>query len=138
MTSTRTDSAGSPPHTPVVPQPKPTPLLGNLPDLDAQKGVFGLVDLAAQYGPIYRLTLRGNEMVVVSTQALVDELCDERGSTRCCTDRCSRPGTSPATGCSPHGPTSRTGKRRTASLCRRSGRRRCAACSTGWSTSPSS
>jgi cytochrome P450/NADPH-cytochrome P450 reductase len=40
--------------------------------------VFALVDLAAQYGPIYRLTLRGNEMVVVSTQALVDELCDER------------------------------------------------------------
>ncbi|GAA0943035.1 bifunctional cytochrome P450/NADPH--P450 reductase [Actinocorallia libanotica] len=60
-----------------IPQPKPLPVLGNLPDLDAEKGVFGLVELAERYGPIYRLELLGEDMVVIGSQELVDELCDE-------------------------------------------------------------
>jgi cytochrome P450/NADPH-cytochrome P450 reductase len=63
--------------TAVIPQPRPRPLVGNLPDLDAEKGIWGLVDLAREYGPIYRLELLGREMVVVGSQELVDELCDE-------------------------------------------------------------
>lgn len=67
----------TPPTTP-IPQPKPTPLLGNLPDLDAERGIFGVVDLAKEYGPIYRLVLGARNYVIVSSQALVNELCDER------------------------------------------------------------
>lgn len=61
-----------------IPQPRPRPLVGNLPDLDAEKGIFGLMELAEEYGPIYRLRLLNNELTVVSSQALVDELCDEK------------------------------------------------------------
>ncbi|MEV1286588.1 cytochrome P450 [Micromonospora sp. NPDC049679] len=60
-----------------IPQPKPTPLVGNLPDLDSEKGVLGLVELAGEYGPIYRLQMPGRDMIVISSQELVDELCDE-------------------------------------------------------------
>ncbi len=60
-----------------IPQPRPRLLLGNLPDLDAAKGIFGLMELAREHGPIYRLELPGGELVVVSSQELVDELCDE-------------------------------------------------------------
>jgi cytochrome P450 / NADPH-cytochrome P450 reductase len=61
-----------------IPQPHPTPLLGNLPDVDAEKGVLGLMELAREYGEIYRLELPGADIVVVGSQELVDELCDER------------------------------------------------------------
>ncbi|MEQ3553935.1 cytochrome P450 [Pseudonocardia nematodicida] len=60
-----------------IPQPRPRPVVGNLPDLDAEKGIFGLMELADTYGPIYRLDVPGGRLVVVSSQELVDELCDE-------------------------------------------------------------
>ncbi len=60
-----------------IPQPRPRPLLGNLPDVDPEKGIFGLMELAETYGPIYRLEMLGNELVIVSSRELVDELCDE-------------------------------------------------------------
>src|SRR5690349_8535160 len=61
-----------------IPQPRPTPVLGNLPDVDAEKGVLGLMELAREHGPIFRLDLPGADLVVVSSQELVNELCDER------------------------------------------------------------
>ncbi|GAB2656003.1 bifunctional P-450/NADPH--P450 reductase [Saccharopolyspora gloriosae] len=60
-----------------IPQPKPKPIVGNLPELDADKGVFRFVELAEQYGPIFRLQLLNRKLVVVQSQELVDELCDE-------------------------------------------------------------
>ncbi|WP_243790306.1 bifunctional cytochrome P450/NADPH--P450 reductase [Saccharopolyspora gloriosae] len=60
-----------------IPQPKPKPIVGNLPDLDGDKGVFGFVELAEEYGPIYRLQLLNRKLIVVQSQELVDELCDE-------------------------------------------------------------
>lgn len=60
-----------------IPQPRTVPLIGNLPDLDADKGVLGLMELAQQHGPIFKLALPGRELVVVSSRELVDELCDE-------------------------------------------------------------
>jgi cytochrome P450/NADPH-cytochrome P450 reductase len=53
------------------------PVLGNLRDLDPEKGILGLMDLAREYGPIYRLQMPGADVVVVGSQELVDELCDE-------------------------------------------------------------
>ena len=60
-----------------VPQPRPVPLLGNLPDLDADKGILGLMELADRLGPIYRLELPGEDLLVLGSQELVDEVCDE-------------------------------------------------------------
>ncbi|GAA5134781.1 bifunctional cytochrome P450/NADPH--P450 reductase [Pseudonocardia adelaidensis] len=60
-----------------IPQPHPTPLVGNLPDMDPRGTVQGLMRLAAEHGPIYRLDLPGTALVVVGGQELAHELCDE-------------------------------------------------------------
>lgn len=62
-----------------IPGPKPAPLVGNVPDLDVRIPVQSMMKLARSYGPIYRLQFPGGrEAVVVSSQELVNELCDER------------------------------------------------------------
>ena len=63
--------------TDLIPQPKPTPILGNLPDLANPDGVLHLMELAKELGPIYKLALPTDDLLVVSTQELVNELCDE-------------------------------------------------------------
>jgi cytochrome P450 / NADPH-cytochrome P450 reductase len=67
-------------HTPLatIPQPKLDPLLKNLKDLDPNEPVQGLMRLARTYGPIFRLSFPERDMIVVSSQELVNELCDER------------------------------------------------------------
>jgi cytochrome P450/NADPH-cytochrome P450 reductase len=60
-----------------IPQPKPEPLLGNLREMDLKSPIQGLMRLAQTYGPIFALDLPGRRMVVVSSQALVHEVCDE-------------------------------------------------------------
>ncbi|MEJ3655218.1 cytochrome P450 [Actinomycetes bacterium KLBMP 9759] len=60
-----------------IPQPKPLPLLGNLRDLDREKGIFNLMELSREHGPIYKLRVPGRDLLVVTSQELVDELCDE-------------------------------------------------------------
>src|SRR6266700_5827925 len=62
----------------IIPQPKPDPLLKNLKDMDPNGPVQGLMQLARTYGPIYRLSLPERDMIVVSSQELVNELCDEK------------------------------------------------------------
>lgn len=61
-----------------IPQPKPNKLLGNLPDLNPDSPVMGMMELAKKYGPIFKLELPGREMLVISSQELVNELCDEQ------------------------------------------------------------
>jgi cytochrome P450 / NADPH-cytochrome P450 reductase len=61
-----------------IPQPPAHLLVGNLFDLRTGSLFERLTALAREYGPIYRLELPGgNSRVVVSSAALVDELCDE-------------------------------------------------------------
>lgn len=60
-----------------IPQPDPRLLLANLPDLDSEAPVQGLMNLARQHGPIYKLDVLGRTLVIVSSQALVNEVCDE-------------------------------------------------------------
>ncbi len=50
-----------------IPTAQPTTLLGAL----------GLVDLAREHGGLFRLQAPGRDLLVVSSQELVDELCDE-------------------------------------------------------------
>jgi cytochrome P450/NADPH-cytochrome P450 reductase len=61
-----------------IPQPKPDPILKNLKDLDPKGPVQGLMRLARIFGPIFRLSFADSDMLVVSSQALVNELCDEK------------------------------------------------------------
>ena len=61
-----------------IPQPRTDPLLGNLRDIDASAPVQGFMRLGRTHGPIYRLDVLGRSLVFVSSQELVDELCDER------------------------------------------------------------
>ena len=61
-----------------IPQPPGHLLIGNLLDLDASHPIESLMDLARRYGPIFRIELPGRgSRVIVSSHALVDELCDE-------------------------------------------------------------
>lgn len=73
MTSPSSNSSSSIP----IPQPPTKPVVGNLPDIDASKGVLGLVDVAEEYGPIVRIEVFNRNMVAVSSQELVNEVCDE-------------------------------------------------------------
>lgn len=60
-----------------IPQPPPKPLVGNLPDIDTSKGVLGMVEVAERYGPIVRFQIFNRSVVAVSSQRLVNEVCDE-------------------------------------------------------------
>ena len=60
-----------------IPQPRPWPIVGNVPDLDGEAPMQSLMRLAREYGPFFRITLPGRELLVVSSHALVEELCDE-------------------------------------------------------------
>jgi cytochrome P450 / NADPH-cytochrome P450 reductase len=61
-----------------IPQPPEKLLLGNLLALSATTPVQDMVRLAREYGPIYRLTMRGRVVLVVSGHELVDELSNEK------------------------------------------------------------
>jgi cytochrome P450 / NADPH-cytochrome P450 reductase len=62
-----------------VPGPRAWPFIGNF--LDLRQGEFPLMalnTLADQYGPIYRIVgPLGSKRLIVSSQKLVNELCDE-------------------------------------------------------------
>jgi cytochrome P450 / NADPH-cytochrome P450 reductase len=61
----------------VIPQPKPLPLVGNLPDIDTQMPLQSLMRLARIHGPIFRLSLGGRLLTFLGSQELVNEVCDE-------------------------------------------------------------
>jgi len=63
---------------PLFPEPKgKLPGLGHSRLIDAAAPVQSLLALSKELGEIYRLQLPGGNLVVVSSQRLVDELCDE-------------------------------------------------------------
>ncbi|KAL7810380.1 cytochrome P450 [Trichoderma gracile] len=60
-----------------IPEPPGLPLLGNLGEF-SQNPIADIIRLADTYGEIYRLHLGTRPAVFVSTQALVNECCDEK------------------------------------------------------------
>ncbi|WP_339277719.1 bifunctional cytochrome P450/NADPH--P450 reductase [Paenibacillus sp. FSL W8-0426] len=60
-----------------VPQPKTFGPLGNLPQLNFEEPVQSLVQLAGEYGPIFRMELPGRSELYISGHELVAEVCDE-------------------------------------------------------------
>ena len=60
-----------------IPQPPPTFLLGNVRDIDTDYPIGSLVHLAATYGEIYQVVLLGQRQIVVSSQKIVAEICND-------------------------------------------------------------
>lgn len=52
-------------------------MLGNLPDIDRKRMTLSLLKLADIYGPIFKLNVLSQNVIVVSSQALTSEICDE-------------------------------------------------------------
>lgn len=61
-----------------IPSPPGLPFLGNLLDIAFDDVPTNALDrLADQYGPIYKITVRGVERIVIADCDLFEELCDE-------------------------------------------------------------
>ena len=60
-----------------LPGPKGVPVLGNLFDLDLQNPLQSVIKLAADYGPIFKLSTLNSTRVIVSGRDLVNEVCDD-------------------------------------------------------------
>ncbi|WP_343527009.1 cytochrome P450 [Sphingomonas sp.] len=60
-----------------IPQPKGYPLIGNIAELDPKAPVQSLMRLAREHGSLFRIEMFGRGLVIVGSQALTEELCDE-------------------------------------------------------------
>jgi cytochrome P450/NADPH-cytochrome P450 reductase len=61
-----------------IPEPPGFPIIGNIAEIDKELPMRSFDELATKYGEIYRLRFPGRTMVLVSTHALVNEVCDEK------------------------------------------------------------
>lgn len=60
-----------------IPQPPTVPVVGNLTSLDLDDPSRSLAQLTSCYGPIYKLSVPGQDMIIVSSWKLVNEACDD-------------------------------------------------------------
>jgi len=65
------------PRTEAIPQPKGDPFIGNIRSIDGDAPIQGFMRLAQIHGPIYQLDFFGAPLIIVSSQQLVNEVCDE-------------------------------------------------------------
>jgi cytochrome P450/NADPH-cytochrome P450 reductase len=59
-----------------IPEPPGLPIIG-FTDIDRELPLRTLTNLAEKYGEIYKITTAGKVRVIVSSNALVNEICDE-------------------------------------------------------------
>jgi cytochrome P450/NADPH-cytochrome P450 reductase len=59
-----------------IPQPPGKPIVGNLFELESGAAVQSLNRLARDHGPIFKISVLGHDVILVSGFALADELCD--------------------------------------------------------------
>ncbi|KFA73184.1 hypothetical protein S40288_08930 [Stachybotrys chartarum IBT 40288] len=69
-------------ETVTIPEPSGLPILGHLTRMDREAPTKSMLAMADECGEIYRLRLPGRTAVILSTQALVNEICDERRFTK--------------------------------------------------------
>ena len=61
-----------------IPQPPAYPIIGHLSYLRPPHPVQNIMALAREYGPIFRLHIPDQKLVFLSSQELVNEVCDEQ------------------------------------------------------------
>lgn len=61
-----------------IPQPPGLPIVGNINDIDPELPLLSVMNLADQYGEIFKLSLMGKERMIYTTVALLNEVCDEK------------------------------------------------------------
>jgi cytochrome P450/NADPH-cytochrome P450 reductase len=61
-----------------IPQPRGLPIVGNVNEFDSSDQSKGFARLADTYGPIFRVNIFGRSVVVVNTQDLANDVCDEK------------------------------------------------------------
>ncbi|KAH9209775.1 cytochrome P450 [Leptodontidium sp. 2 PMI_412] len=59
-----------------IPGPSSLPILGNSLDIDPDAALQSLTKLGEKYGPIFQLTFAGETQFIITSQELMDELCD--------------------------------------------------------------
>ena len=60
-----------------IPGPKGVPVLGNMFDIPAERTIQTLMELARQFGPIFRVRTPGGDVFVASGLEMIDDLCDD-------------------------------------------------------------
>ena len=60
-----------------IPQPKGDPFIGNIRSIDGEAPMQGFMRLGRMYGSIFQLDFFGRPLIFVSSQELVNEVCDE-------------------------------------------------------------
>ncbi|RDW85388.1 bifunctional cytochrome P450 reductase [Coleophoma crateriformis] len=65
-----------------IPGPPGLPIIGNVNDIDPIDSIKSLNRLADIYGPIFKLHLGGTDRLYISSQALLNEVCDEKRFTK--------------------------------------------------------
>nr|WP_275404298.1 cytochrome P450 [Pseudonocardia acidicola] len=73
----RSDLVSAPIGIDEIPGPRGLPLIGNVFDIDTEGPIEGLVRMAQEYGPIFKLTVPGGVRLIVSGPDLVEEICDD-------------------------------------------------------------
>jgi cytochrome P450/NADPH-cytochrome P450 reductase len=61
-----------------IPGPPGLPFIGNMSDLDPNNPLQSLRGMSDKYGPIFKFTIAGSDRTVVTSQALCNEVCDEK------------------------------------------------------------
>ncbi|KAL5115197.1 hypothetical protein ACEQ8H_006871 [Pleosporales sp. CAS-2024a] len=61
----------------IIPGPPGLPLVGNISDIDAENPIQSLMTISAKYGPIWKFSLAGKERIVIGSQKLMNEVCNE-------------------------------------------------------------
>ncbi|HEX5522264.1 MAG TPA: cytochrome P450, partial [Pedococcus sp.] len=60
-----------------IPGPKARPIVGNALDIDAENPIETFLEMARDYGPIFKISVPTGTRIFVSGPDLVDELCDD-------------------------------------------------------------
>lgn len=60
-----------------IPQPRGLPVIGSLGLIDKSAPVQSMIRMAGTHGPIYRLAGLGQSLLLLSSQELVSEVCDQ-------------------------------------------------------------
>ncbi|KAF1937047.1 NADPH-cytochrome P450 reductase-like protein, partial [Clathrospora elynae] len=60
-----------------IPGPPGLPIVGNVADIDANNPIMSLCNITLKYGPIWKFHLPSGGRIVIASQALMNEICDE-------------------------------------------------------------